>query len=256
MQRVEPHLDLREPARIEFEPLRVVRQRIRGLAQLDFGRIERGQHVVERRVERGQMAHVREHRAQMPEHRLIRFGDRQQRTLHALAEVRRMREAPVLAVDLVPFARLRRELVEFGELPGQFFAFELQFALVGLRELDLVERFAPGAPGACDGGRVGRQASVRVEHLALGVGPHQQLVRVLAVHVDQHLAQLAQLRERGAGAVDERARTAVGVDDAAHHDHVVGIERMHVEPLRDTVVRREFGGDVGALAAGAHDAGV
>lgn len=81
-------------------------------------------------------------------------------------------------------------------------------------------------------------------------------MRVLAVDVDEHLAEFAQLRERRAGAVDEGTRTAVRVDHAAQHHAVLGVERVFVEPARDAVVRREFGRDVGATAAGAHDARV
>jgi hypothetical protein len=49
--------------------------------------------------------------------------------------------------------------------------------------------------------------------LVFGFG--QQLVRMLAVDLDQQLAQLAQLRERDGGAVDKAARAAVGADHAA-----------------------------------------
>jgi hypothetical protein len=165
-----------------------------------------------------------------------------------------MRQALVLVAHFIPFARLRRELVELGELPCELFAFELKLALVRLCRVDRLCRVAPHAPCARDVGGIGGQARVRVEQLALRVGPHQQLVRMLAVDVDQHLAELAQLGERGAGAVDERARAAVRVDHATQHHGVLGIERVLVEPARDAVVRRELGGDVGAAAAGAHDA--
>lgn len=43
----------------------------------------------------------------------------------------------------------------------------------------------------------------------------QQLVGMLAVDLDQQLAQLAQLREWDGGAVDEAARAAVGADHPA-----------------------------------------
>lgn len=256
VQRVEPRLDLREPVRVEVEPLRVVRQRIRSLLQLDLGRLERCERVVERGVVFGEAPQPRHDRAQLREHRVVGFGDRAERALHAVDQVRRMREPLVLGGDLVPFARLRRELVELGELPRELFAFELALALVRLRGVDRVRRVAPCAIAARDGGRVGREPRVRVEQLALRVRAHQQLMRVLAVDVDEHLAHFAQLRERRARAVDEGARAAVRVDDAPQHHRVVGVERVLVEPTRDAVVRREFGADVGPAAAGAHDARV
>ncbi len=256
VQRIETRFDLREPFGIEIDALRIVLQRIDGFLQLDLGRFERRERVAERGVVVGEAAQLRHDRAELREHRVVGLGQRVKRTAHAFDQVRRMRQALVLVADFVPFAGLRRELVEFGELPGELFAFELQLALVRFGCLDRLRRVAPHAPCARDVRGIGDEARVRIEQLALRIGPHQQLVRMLAVDVDEHFAKLAQLRERRAGAVDERARPAVRIDHAAQHHGVLGVERVFVEPARDAVVRREFGGDVGAAAAGAHDARV
>ena len=53
---------------------------------------------------------------------------------------------------------------------------------------------------------------IAVEQRFLVFGFGQQLVRMLAVDLDQQLAQLAQLRERDGGAVDKAARAAVSAD--------------------------------------------
>ena len=55
---------------------------------------------------------------------------------------------------------------------------------------------------------------IAVEQGFLVFGFGQQLVGMLAMDLDQQLAQLAQLRERDGGAVDKAARAAVGADHA------------------------------------------
>ena len=59
----------------------------------------------------------------------------------------------MFGVDLFPFARLRRQFVQFGELPGETLALQLQLAVARLRMLDRLNLLAPGAPCSCDGGR-------------------------------------------------------------------------------------------------------
>jgi hypothetical protein len=57
-------------------------------------------------------------------------------------------------------------------------------------------------------------ARIGVEQLKLVRALQQRLVLVLAVDLDQQLAQLAQLRQRRRPAVDPGTRAAVGADDA------------------------------------------
>ncbi len=49
-----------------------------------------------------------------------------------------------------------------------------------------------------DGPALIAQCAMLVEQVELRRGPQQRLVRVLAMHVDQLLAELAQLRQRDA----------------------------------------------------------
>ncbi len=261
VQRVETLFDLGEPVRIEFELLRVVAERIGRFLQLDLGRLQRRQHVVQRRVDLGEVAHLRHDRGEMRDHRFVRFGQRAERPLHAVDQIGRMRQAPVLGVDLFPFARLRRKFVQFGELPGETLALQLQFAVARLRMLDGLNLVAPRPPCPRDGCRGFREAGMGVEQFALRVRTHQQLVRMLPMNIHQHLADFAQLRERRRRAVDERARAAVRIHHATQHHGaavmaVVGgrAERLLVEPLLDLRMRLEFRGDVGAALAGAHHA--
>ncbi len=170
-----------------------------------------------------------------------------------------MRQPPVLRIDLFPLAGLRREFVQFGELPGEALAFQLQLTVTRLRMLDRLNPLAPCAPCPRDGGRRVGQSGVSVEQFALRVRAHQQLVRVLAVNIHQHLADLAQLRERRRGAVDERPREAVAIHHAPQHHGAAVMtvaarraERLLVEPLLDLRMGLEFRRDVRAAFTGAH----
>lgn len=163
VQRVETRFDLREPLRVEVDALRVVRQRVDGFLQLDLGRLQRRERVAERGVVVGQAAQLRHDRAELREHRVVGLGQRVERAAHAFDQVRRMRQALVFVADFVPFAGLRRELVEFGELPRELFALELQLALVRLRGVDRLRRVAPYAPRARDVRGIGDEPRMRVE---------------------------------------------------------------------------------------------
>ena len=77
-------------------------------------------------------------------------------------------------------------------------------------------------------------------------------MRVLAVEVDEPLAQLLQLRERGGAAVDPRAALALRVEHAAQqHVAVVGRDALLRQPGADAgrVRDRELGGELGARRA-------
>src|SRR5471030_2935249 len=107
-----------------------------------------------------------------------------------------------------PLTRLWRKFVEFVQLPCETLAFQLQLAIAVLREFHRMRCVAPDPMRPryllC---RV-EKARVGIEELALSVRAHQQLMGVLAVDVDEHLAQFTQLHERGRRTVDERPRTS------------------------------------------------
>lgn len=99
-------------------------------------------------------------------------------------------------------------------------------------------------------------AAVCVQQVALRVRAHQALVRVLAVDVDQAVAQLAQLRDGGGRAVDIRAAASLGVDHAAQGEFFVSVEFALGQPGTQRRGGIEDGGDVGARGALAQHAGV
>ncbi len=101
----------------------------------------------------------------------------------------------------------------------------------------MLDRGAPRAPLRGNFPRERDEAAERVEQRALFLGVLERLVRVLAVQVDQLLAQRAELRQRHRVAVDEGPRAALRIEHATHqHLAVLVGKRVLGEP--GTRVRR------------------
>ncbi len=85
----------------------------------------------------------------------------------------------------------------------------------------------------------------------------QQLVGMLAVDLDQQLAQLAQLRERDGGAVDEAARAAVGADHPAKQTLTPALQLILFQPALGSrgIFQREARAQVGTGGAATHHVG-
>ena len=163
----------------------------------------------------------------------------------------RMRQAGVALVQLVPLAIGRGQLVEFADLPQQALALLRQAVLGCAGGLQRGVGLAPGLPGGGHRARIG--AGIGIQQLAHGGGARQALPGVLAVNVDQPLAQLAQLRQRGAGAVDPGAAAAGTVDGAAQQQGAgFGVEAMLSQPGACRLGQVELGADLAARLAFAH----
>ena len=166
-----------------------------------------------------------------------------------------MRQARVLGIKLVPLVGLRGQLVEFGDLPLQPFAFALQAVLGGLRMLQGLSCLAPAAPAGLDLAAV--YACIGVQQRACCVGSREALPGMLAVDVDQLLAQGAQLRGRGRRAVDPGAAAALGVHRAPQQQAVVlAGQACRLQPGAQPRAAVELHADIGLGAAFAHHVGV
>ncbi|MNL15502.1 hypothetical protein D3C87_1364910 [compost metagenome] len=102
-----------------------------------------------------------------------------------------MRQARVLGLQGVPFVRPQRQLVKLINLPLQAVAFVRQAGGVFFGGFQLACQRTPLLPGLAHGLAQIAMAAVGVKQIALGVGAHQALMGVLAVDVDQAVAQLA-----------------------------------------------------------------
>ena len=116
-----------------------------------------------------------------------------------------MRQTRVLGLQVVPFGGIEFERVKLANLPLELLALRRKCRRIGLDRGELPRGVLPAAPGIRHRIRFGAQSGIRVEQRALCRTPHQRLVFMLAVNVDQMLARLTQLRERCGTAVDERA---------------------------------------------------
>ncbi|KAG1316537.1 hypothetical protein G6F62_013424 [Rhizopus arrhizus] len=167
-----------------------------------------------------------------------------------------MRQPGVLGLQRIPFVRAQRQLVQFLNLPLDAIALRRQAGGVFLCGFQLPRPRAPLLPGLADGLAQIAMAAVSVQQVALGIGAHQALMGMLAVDVDQAVAQFAQLGDGGGRAVDIGAAAALRIDDAAQRQFVVGVDLAFGQPGVQRLGRVEDGGDVGAGRAFTQHAGV
>ena len=169
-----------------------------------------------------------------------------------------MRQPLVLGLHGVPLARLGRQRFELLDDPAHAVLFGER---AGRHCLGLFARalFAlPVGPRLPEFAALACEPAVLVEQRELGGALQQRLVRVLAVHVEQELAEFAQLRQRHRGTVDVRLAAAAGVDGPAHQHarfvRVADVLRPH--PLDHRGSGAELGADLRARRAFAHHVGV
>ena len=108
----------------------------------------------------------------------------------------------------------------------------------------------------CSAHWTGVGLGIAVEQLADGVGSRQALPGVLAVDVEQQIAQGAQLRGSGRAAVDEGTALAGRIDRAAQQQAALHVKTGFLQPGLGGGSRIKFGGNVAAAGAFAHHAGV
>jgi hypothetical protein len=162
--------------------------------------------------------------------RLGAFGDERDQLL-------RVREAPVLALVVLPLLRLEAEGLEVANLVREEVALARGSLLRALARGALLGDAAPGGELRGDLGRQLPGPRERVQERALALALHQQLVVMLAVDVDQELAQFLQLRDRGRPAVHERARSPARVDRAPHEAGAITL--LQLLGRRARLARRE-----------------
>ena len=119
--------------------------------------------------------------------------------LHQLGAVG---QALVLLFYFLKFAGLQGKLVEFLHLIFEQLATGLALLLLGLEASQLVLQLAPALIVFAHLAKEQGMTGVTVEQGKLIVGAQQQLVGVLAVHVNQQLAQALELGQRHGHAVD------------------------------------------------------
>ena len=158
----------------------------------------------------------------------------------------------VLGAELLPLVRLRVELFQLTNLPGQPLAFVGQGALRLLRIGQALLGLPPSVPSGFE--RPCVDACVRVEQAAHRVRSGQALPSVLAVDVEELLAQLAQLCGGGGAAVDPGAAFSGGVYSAAQQQVGAGLKACFFDPGRNGGSGLELGTHLATAGAFAHHA--
>ena len=180
--------------------------------------------------------------------RAIAFGQRFAALRRSVDQVGRVRQPRLRRGEVGPF---RGRDIERRELASPRVE-ELAFGGRRLRHVGgrraLFYGGAPRAIAVRYFARERREAAEGVDEVALRFGLRERLMRVLAVQVDEPLAQVLQVRQRRRPAVDPRAASPLRVEDPAQQHFVPvagelllgqpGIDRWCVAGVEH---RREFG---------------
>lgn len=152
---------------------------------------------------------------------------------------RRPQDRPLLGQRRL-LALARVQPIQFGQAQGQFLGFlgragDDRPQLLGARP-----RAAPVGPGAGDAGAERAQRSIGVQQRPMLARVEQADGLVLAVHLQQDLAQLAQHGGAGRLVVDEGAAAAVGAKRPAQHQVLAAIvgDALVFQHVPDRVVGR------------------
>ncbi len=249
----EPLLDAAQFGGVEVEPPLVLPQRACRLVEFDARRLEHRHDRRQRRIVRGGAGQARGDLRQPRGQRVVGIGKGVDRSGGHGGQLRGMGEARLGRGNRFPLVGGHRQRREFAHLGIE------QPALVSNRGRRLrrgIAAFAgraPLAPALGDRLRQRDETAVGVDEFALRLRRGQRLVRILAMDVDQPLAQRLQLRQRRRTPVDPRAAAAVGVENPPEeHRVVVGGEGMLGQEgaNRRRVGHVEFGGEFGARGAG------
>ncbi len=164
----------------------------------------------------------------------------------------------VFALQFVQFVFAQGQVFQFFQLVAeQLVAGALLITLAG----NALQVVACLLPALCSQLHLARQllaAGVLVEQAAVGVALEQRLVFMLAVDVDDQLAERLEVSLRAGAAVDVAARAPLGGDHPAQDARAVAVQVALGEPAAGFGDLRqiEAGEDVGLVRAGAHHAAV
>ena len=218
VQGVEAVVHLGQLAGVEVELVEVAAQVEGGFLQVQRGVADGGGGVAERGVERGEFGQHGGHHLQAFEHAAVGLV---QRGVHGAGVFFQLLEVHQHAGAGLQLGVLGG--VEFGGVDlVRLEAVELQLLLAErLVGAEFVQLFGGRLQLVVDGGVLlaeGKQVAELVDHVELVRGLEQVLVVVLAVHVDQVLADGAEHGQRDGRAVQRDAAAARGVELAGEQD--------------------------------------
>jgi hypothetical protein len=185
--------------------------------------------------------------------RLVSFRQGHRGGVGAFDEILGVRQALLLGAQLLPLAFGQAQLLDLVEFPPQTLGADLDLAGAALRKPQRLVGLLPSCMDFRHFRNFTLQFAEAVEQVALRAGAHQHLRFVLAVDVDQHLADFPQQRDGGGVAVDLGAGSAIRFQNSPD-EKMPGIATQVslFEPLLDGRSDHELRADVGTIGAFPH----
>ena len=233
----QPRLVILEAGGIEPQIGLRLAQLLLGNRALDHRAVDRSERVGKRGMVLGDAFEHARRLAELGEPAIRSFEpilDRQQ----ILGDLFRTLHRPAAIGERFLLARLGRERAQFAD--GMFEPLAVarrgvdRRARFGERRLGIAQRLVAG------GGRSRRNAPERVEQRTMTARVEQPAIVMLPVDLDEIRREFAQQSGRRRLIVDEGAAAAIGLDDAADHQRLAGVE---LEPVfgkqrNDRAIRR------------------
>jgi hypothetical protein len=169
-------------------------------------------------------------RAQLIRDRRLGLGQKVENARRGLLQASQMAQAPLFPVQILDLRGAQSQCRELFDLKAQQIEPLGPFLSRRLQCTELLIEYAVFAKRRRDRLREIGMSAVGVQKIALRIGPQERLMGVLAVDVDQEVAEVAQLSAGGGSAVDIGARTTVAHDQAAHQTVPVFVEVLLGQP--------------------------
>ena len=248
-------IELAQSRVVQLQGVGVPAQPVPGLRHELVALREQPRRLVQRRIEARrllQSAARRRHAAARSARLIVQ---RRLRLRHRLQQVACVGQAPVLVVQGAQAVRIQRLRLELRDLEAQVVEPRLAVPRAALDGLDLLLELAQPAMHPRDRVDAIAVPGVRVEQRALRRRLQQRLVRVLAVHVEEQLAQRLEPAHGHRTRVDEGPRAPVGGDHAAHDAVAAVVQRLLLQPAARRLARLEHGVHLRAAGVAAHQPG-
>ncbi len=252
----EPPVQQLQSLGIRIQPLTVILELTLRFVQIDGRLVQQGAHPGDRAVEgldaRKRAQRQRQLRADRVSLIVIK---RNQRLLNSALKLANVSQAGVLFADLCQRLRGHFQRFELRQLKAQIVKAGSGILARFHFGLNLAAKPRVGAVSAGYGFHQLGMAGVLVQHPQLLVAAQKRVVRMLAVNIDQQLAEKLQRADGDGDAIDEGARATIRAHDPAQYAltfRVFNLQRLQCLFQRGGSPGLEHRADLGPLAPGAH----